>query len=593
MNHTSFMKVKISEISAHPENERIYSPSDLSDLEKSLSANGQLEPIAITKEKRIISGHRRYMSMKNLGWEECEVRIVKPSNEVISLIEHNRHRIKSVSDILNEARYMEKELKDTVGRGRNAAVSRLGKKQGERITMVMELASRLGVGTTKLKQLMSISNYAPEYIPMIDNGDMSVSSAYQKVREEHIKTKKQTTAVQDFETSFRKFLKDKKPTLSQINDTLKKTYPYSLELTGSDTDKRSRLIEHLEWLRKLDSRELMLVKKKDELESNPYDTKIKRDALKLLPNEEELYEYFVERKGYVFGVETTIPEGKDIKLWSCLRVHTSSFEYNFPLGRSMSAFVWIRLKSKKKLLGIIQLSSDAHTLTSRDEHIGWTTEQRANKREHIVNMNVCVPTQPFGNNYLGGKFIAMTSIELIKEWEKRYKTKVIALTTTSLHGSFSQYSNMKWWKDIGKTAGAMVIKPLRDEWNYWTEWLQTSQPELYEDIRKRTSPTQAMIAQILRMMNIPTKDYTHSHKRGVFICPLFHNYREFLTNKIKQKDLEPIEFVWKDWYFKKCLDRHTKLKKSKSLETEPLFYNEINDITMENWLNSKGIDNIN
>ena len=37
MNHTSFMKVKISEISAHPENERIYSPSDLSDLEKSLS----------------------------------------------------------------------------------------------------------------------------------------------------------------------------------------------------------------------------------------------------------------------------------------------------------------------------------------------------------------------------------------------------------------------------------------------------------------------------------------------------------------------------------------------------------------------------
>ena len=60
----------------------------------------------------------------------------------------------------------------------------------------------------------------------------------------------------------------------------------------------------------------MLVKKKDELESNPYDTKIKRDALKLLPNEEELYEYFVERKGYVFGVETTIPEPEKKMLYS-------------------------------------------------------------------------------------------------------------------------------------------------------------------------------------------------------------------------------------------------------------------------------------
>ena len=67
MVHTSFMKVKINQISVHPENERIYSPSDLNDLEKSLSANGQLEPIAITKDKRIISGHRRFMSMKNLG----------------------------------------------------------------------------------------------------------------------------------------------------------------------------------------------------------------------------------------------------------------------------------------------------------------------------------------------------------------------------------------------------------------------------------------------------------------------------------------------------------------------------------------------
>ena len=590
MNHTYFMKMKLSEISAHPENERIYTPNDLSDLEKSISSNGQLEPIAITKDNRIISGHRRYMSMRNLGLEECEVRIVKPKNEVISIIEHNRYRIKTASDILNEARYLEKELKDYVGMGRNASTERLGKKQGERITLVMEVASRLGVGTTKLKQLMSISNYAPELITDIDSGKISVSSAYQRVREQHIKPKQAPgKSTNDFETAFRKFLKERKPTIEQINDTLKKTYPYSLELTGSDEDKRSRLIEHLEKLRKMDSRELMIVQKQDELDYSEFDKKIISQSKSLLPTQKELQEYFIERKGYMMNVETHIPEGKETRIWSCLRVHISSFEYNSPLGRSMSAMVYLRVKNKKKLLGIIQFASDSHTLTSRDEHIGWTTEQRASKREHIVNMNVCVPTQPFGHNYLGGKFIAMTSISLIKEWEKRYKTKIVGITTTSLHGSFSQYSNMKWWKDIGKTAGAMVIKPLREEWGYWVEWLKTSQPDLYMDLRKRTSPTQAILSNILRILNIPSKDYTHSHKRGVLICPLYHNYREFLTNKIKQKDLEPIDFIWKEWFYKKSIDRFTKLKKDSKLLEENLFYDGIDNQVMNDWLSSRGV----
>ena len=48
--------------------------------------------------------------MKNLGWLECDVRFVEPENIIIALIEHNRHRIKTVSDILNEARYLGEEL---------------------------------------------------------------------------------------------------------------------------------------------------------------------------------------------------------------------------------------------------------------------------------------------------------------------------------------------------------------------------------------------------------------------------------------------------------------------------------------------------
>ena len=110
----------LSNLSQHPDNHRIYAPTDLEDLEKSLQDFGQMEPIAITPNLRIISGHRRYMAMRNLGWGDCEVRLIEPENEIVALIEHNNHRNKTSSDILNEVRYLKNELKEVVGRGRNA-----------------------------------------------------------------------------------------------------------------------------------------------------------------------------------------------------------------------------------------------------------------------------------------------------------------------------------------------------------------------------------------------------------------------------------------------------------------------------------------
>ena len=47
----------------------------------------------ITKQYKIISGHKRYMSMKNLSCKECEVRIIEPGNKIIFQIEFNCNRI--------------------------------------------------------------------------------------------------------------------------------------------------------------------------------------------------------------------------------------------------------------------------------------------------------------------------------------------------------------------------------------------------------------------------------------------------------------------------------------------------------------------
>jgi len=71
------MKKPLIQIKPSLINEEIYSPTDMSDLELSLKQNGQLEPIVINSNGDIISGHRRYFSMRRLGWKECEVRVVE------------------------------------------------------------------------------------------------------------------------------------------------------------------------------------------------------------------------------------------------------------------------------------------------------------------------------------------------------------------------------------------------------------------------------------------------------------------------------------------------------------------------------------
>ena len=164
------------------------------------------------------------------------------------------------------------------------------------------------------------------------------------------------------------------------------------------------------------------------------------------------------------------------------------------------------------MLGILSFHSDSHTLKVRDEWIGWTTIQRASKREHLVNMNVCAPSQPFGYNRLGGKFISLASLDLIKLWERKYRTKVVGITTTSLHGSQSQYNGMgRYWKHLGTTSGTMFYKPKRDEYLFWRNWLANNYPELYDDLSSRTSPTQGYLAAIYRILGIGGKDYFHNH----------------------------------------------------------------------------------
>ena len=149
---------------------------------------------------------------------------------------------------------------------------------------------------------------------------------------------------------------------------------------------------------------------------------------------------------------------------------------------------------------------------------------------------------------------------------------------------------MRWWKHLGTSSGSVMMKPLEEEWSFWRQWLSTNYPDIYDETTAATSPRQRMLSAIYRILDIQQKDYFHNHRRGVFFCPLYTNYREFLTDEIKIGKLEPVKMDWPDWWTKKSTDRYNRLKQDDRLQIEPLFHETMNEGDLESWLASRGVN---
>ena len=99
------MKVKVSSLKHHPKNKEIYDLSSIDELMESISEVGLLQSLIIDQHNQIISGNRRFESIKRLGWKEVEVEVkeVNKGEEELLLIHYNKQRIKSFKDLINES----------------------------------------------------------------------------------------------------------------------------------------------------------------------------------------------------------------------------------------------------------------------------------------------------------------------------------------------------------------------------------------------------------------------------------------------------------------------------------------------------------
>ena len=98
------MKIKVDSLKHHPKNKEIYDLSSIEELMKSISEVGLLQSLIINTNNQVISGNRRFESIKRLEWKEVEVEIkeVRKGEEELLLIHYNKQRIKSFKELINE-----------------------------------------------------------------------------------------------------------------------------------------------------------------------------------------------------------------------------------------------------------------------------------------------------------------------------------------------------------------------------------------------------------------------------------------------------------------------------------------------------------
>ena len=131
-------------------------------------------------------------------------------------------------------------------------------------------------------------------------------------------------------------------------------------------------------------------------------------------------------------------------------------QYNIP-GRQLKILVKDNISNT--YLGLLQLTVDLLVNDKKNIFLGVDDKDYGKYKKVIrdcgVNISICVPLQPFGFNFCGGKLLAMLAFskEVYNYYYSKYNTKIAYIMTTSINGKSVQYSKLKCLKFIGLTAG--------------------------------------------------------------------------------------------------------------------------------------------
>ena len=176
--------MKIEDLKPHKRNSEFFDDmtgEKWQEFLDSIKTSGVIEPIVVTQDKVIVSGHQRVRACKELGIKEilAEVRVYEDEDKIIKdLLETN---IRQRGDIGGSSIKLGRRIKELeriyeIQHGGDRSKSSNGTFGANQMTQ-QELAKKLGIDLNTLKRAKSLANLSPEIQQLIEQGNISASTA--------------------------------------------------------------------------------------------------------------------------------------------------------------------------------------------------------------------------------------------------------------------------------------------------------------------------------------------------------------------------------------------------------------------------------
>lgn len=192
--------INVEILKPHPKNEEIYEQpvgESWVAFVESIRASGILQPIVVTDDWRIVSGHRRWLAAKEIGLLQVPCTIGEFTDEdsiLHALVEYNRCRIKTIRETMREATLVQ-DIEERRSKARQVSAAwgtvkeilpeqELGKKGQTRD----KVAAAIGMSGRTYDKLRYITDQGKtndkvrELIDRIDKGESSIDSVFKAVK---------------------------------------------------------------------------------------------------------------------------------------------------------------------------------------------------------------------------------------------------------------------------------------------------------------------------------------------------------------------------------------------------------------------------
>lgn len=200
-------QINIDELKPHPRNNEFFDDmtgEKWNEFLESIRTSGVIEPIVITTDMVIVSGHQRVRACKELGIPNimCEIKTYKDEDSIIKdLLETNIRQRGDIGGSAKKVGRRIKELERLYGIHQGNGSNQYEQKPNNSAIAVTQsdLATQLGISVDTLQNYKMLADMIPELEELMDTGIVSKSTALSMIK--NLSEEEQESLIESLDTT--------------------------------------------------------------------------------------------------------------------------------------------------------------------------------------------------------------------------------------------------------------------------------------------------------------------------------------------------------------------------------------------------------